>query len=416
VLWRLIAYLMGYLRIEVRGAQVERFLNLALGRSIYLWRVERRPDGLRAFMALRDFFRLRPVAREVRCRVRIRGRYGFPFAAARLKRRPVWLLGALGCLTFLFWASSHIWVVTVKVTGPKSLDPRAVKAVAAEAGLRAGAYKGRLDISRIQQQIQERMGEISWVVIRIQGTRAVVEVVEKAALGGGGDGSRCVNLVARKPGVVEQVIPFWGEPVVKKGDIVQKGALLVECALKYWEGGRPAVLPGTEPPPRGAVARTLVAQAIIRARVTYHHYQEVPLVQESKTPTGQTYTRWVLNWKDRPILGRRGTIPFAHYQESRKTYSLGSWRIWHPPVELVILTAEEVVVRQERISVSRALELAREQMASRLRWMLGPSDKLLSPITAELVEQGPDFAGIRVAVETLEEIASPQEGTPRHSD
>lgn len=411
MLKRIVTFLLGHLRIEVTDGRIERFLNLAMEQGIDLWQIERTREWMRASIRIRDFFFLRPVARGARCRVRLLSRHGLPFRLVQLRRRPALMAGAALCLGFVIWASNHVWLVNVKVTGPQNLDWRAVKAVAAEAGLRVGVSKGDVDLERVEHHLRERLGEVSVAVVRLQGTRAVVEVVEKAAERRT-DQAACINLVARKQGVVEQVIPFQGEPMVKQGDVVREGDMLVECSLRYWQGGRPMVLPGTEKPLRESVARTLVAQAIIRARITYRQYLEIPLVQEVPVPTGRSASQWVLNWKNAPIILRgKGEIPFARYKEDRKTYSLGPWRNWRLPVELIIRNAEEVEMRQERIPVAQALEQAREQMQAQLRWILGPSDKVLSPLQAEVLDEGRTHVGIRVSVETLEEIGRPREGT-----
>ncbi len=412
MLKRIATYLIGYLRIEVRGGRIERFLNLAVSEGMLLWAITRHPDRMLAYIALRDFWDLRPVARDARCRVRILGRHGFPFLLSRLKRRPLLIAGAAACAAFLVWVTGHIWFVQVKVTGPQNLDPRAVEAVAAEAGLRPGAWKADIDVLKLQEHLQKRLGEVSWAGLRIRGTRAIIEVVEKAAHNLP-DQAACINLHARRDGVIEEVIPFQGEPVVKKGDIVRRGDLLVECSFKYWAGGRPAVLPGTKLPPRETTARTVVAQALIRARVSHQEYMEVPRYQEVPVPTGQRTTRWVLKWGDRSIIvwGKK-ECPFSRCQEHRTTYGLDLWRIWKAPVELVKVDADEVHVRRDRISVSDAQERAREQMEARLRWILGPSDKVVRPLEVSVVEQERDFIGIRVTVETLEEIATPVEGAP----
>ncbi|HEY3365803.1 MAG TPA: sporulation protein YqfD, partial [Symbiobacteriaceae bacterium] len=298
------------------------------------------------------------------------------------------------------------------ITGPAGLDPRAGGAGAAEAGLKPGVWKGRVDVNGVQQHIQQHMGEVSWAVVRVQGTRAVIEVVEKAARKPTSTPA-CINLVAKKNGVVEQVVPFLGEPVVKKGDVVKAGDLLVECSLRYWKDGRPSVYPGTPLPPRESIARTLVAQALVKARVNYRDYREVPLVQEVPVPTGRTATRWVLNWKDQPIILRgEPTVPFLRYQEHRQTYSLAFWRNWGLPVELQMVNIEEVEVRTERIPLAEALAQAKAQMAVWLRWNLGASDQILGEIRVNVGEQGSDYAGIQVSAEVLEEIAAPQEGSP----
>lgn len=412
MLRRLVVFLLGYLRIEVSGGRIERFLNLTLEHDLTLWHIQRTPDVMRASITIRDFFALRPVARGARCRVKVLSRRGFPFQLVRLRQRPALIAGALACLAFIYWATSHIWVVNVKVTGPENLDWRAVKAVAAQGGLKWGAWKSEIDTRKIETLIRERMGEVSWAIVRLQGTRAVIEVVEKVAVRKQGEVG-CVNLIARKAGVIEEIIPFQGEPRVKKGDIVKAGDLLVECSFKYWQGGRPSVYPGTPLPDRESTARTLVAQAIVRARVTHSTYQELPLTQTVEVPTGRSAERWVLRWKDQSILLRGNTTPsFERYQESRRTYGLPAWRNWKAPVELVILGAREVRVEQKPIPAAQALQQAKSNMDDRLRWMLGPSDKLLTPMSAEIIEQTSEFIGIRTTVETLEEIAQPRAGEP----
>jgi similar to stage IV sporulation protein len=264
----------------------------------------------------------------------------------------------------------------------------------------------------VQQHIQQRMGEVSVAVVRLQGTRAVIEVVEKLVARPPTQVG-CINLVARREGVIEEVVPFQGEPAVKKGDIVRQGQLLVECSFKYWPTGRPAVMPGTPKPPRDATARTLVAQALVRARITYTRYREIPLVQTVEVPTGRQGSQWVLNWKDQPIIVRgQGSTPFEHYREDRKTYGLPAWRNWKLPVELVKVQVEEVERRQEPIAAAVALKQATEQMESQLRWLLGPSDKIITPIKAEVLDQGRNYIGVRTTVETLEEIATPKAGQP----
>lgn len=417
MLRRLLAFLLGHLRIEVTGGNPGRFLNLALTQGLILWDITYRGEALWASLTVRDFFALRPAARGARCRVRIRRRQGLPFLLVRLRRRPLLVAGALLSLGFIYWATGHIWLVTVRITPPQNLDPRAIRAVAAEAGLQVGRWKGQIDLAAVQRHLQARIGEIAYATVRIQGTRAVVEVVEKATRTPPQGTFSCVNLVARKAGVVEQVIPFQGEPVVKPGDLVQPGDLLVECALKYWEGGRPQVFPGTPMPPRQNVARTLVAQARIIARVGYSLYWEVPLVQEVEVPTGRRSTRFELKVADRSILqvgkdAEGGGVPFADYREERRRYGFGGWRNWIPPVEVVIVRAEEIEKRHEPVPLDQAIQQAEQRLAEQLAWILGPSDRLAGPVAAEVLEQTAEYAGIRVSAEALEEITVPQPGEP----
>ena len=55
-------------------------------------------------------------------------------------------------------------------------------------------------------------------------------------------------------------------------------------------------------------------------------------------------------------------------------------------------------------------ERARAAMERPLAWMLGPNDRILAPLRAEVVQQEGGYVGILVAVETLEEVSAPLEG------
>lgn len=70
----------GMLTIRVRGAELERFLNICSEHRILLHRIRRTQlDELQAELSLRDFYRLSRVRKRSRCRVHILRRRGFPF-------------------------------------------------------------------------------------------------------------------------------------------------------------------------------------------------------------------------------------------------------------------------------------------------------------------------------------------------
>jgi len=107
-----------------------------------------------------------------------------------------------------------------------------------------------------------------------------------------------------------------------------------------------------------------------------------------------------------------GGAPFADYREERRRYGFGGWRNWIPPVEVVIVRAEEIEKRREPVPLEQAIQQAEQRLTEQLAWILGPSDRLVGPVTAEVLEQTAEYAGIRVSAEALEEITAPQPGDP----
>ncbi|OTA40487.1 MAG: hypothetical protein A6D92_16795 [Symbiobacterium thermophilum] len=76
----------------------------------------------------------------------------------------------------------------------------------------------------------------------------------------------------------------------------------------------------------------------------------------------------------------------------------------------MIREALEVSTRAEPVPVEVLTERARAAMERRLAWILGPNDRVLAPIRAEVVQQDGGYVGILVTVETLEEVSAPLEG------
>lgn len=409
---RLVTWILGTLRLEVVGGDHGLLLGRAVAAGLTLWGMQRQGARLFATLTLPDFYRLPKLRRGTGCRIRIRGRQGLPFFLRQLRRRPAYIAGAALVAALLFWASGHVWKIDVRITGPENLDRRAVLQVAAEAGLANGVWRKAFDSNEVAAKIKSRIPEATWVVVRLTGTRAVIEVVEKAAQQAP-QAAACINLYAEKDAVIEKVIPFQGEAVVKPGQIVKKGDLLVECVLRFYAGGRPAVIPGTPLPPRDAIAHTVATQASVKGRVHYEEYREVPLVQNVPVRSGEAVQTWVLNWRGQPILeiGAEGA-PFEQAEEEAHRLSLPVWRNWTPPVELVIRTTYEVNRRLEPLDLNDVVKKVESEFRARLNWLLGPTDQLVTPLKVEVVEQGKDWAGVKVTVETLEEIGLPQEGAP----
>lgn len=409
---RLVTWILGALRLEIIGGDPGLLLGRAVAAGLTLWGMQRTGERMLATLSLPDFYRLPKLRRGTGCRIRIRGRQGLPFFLRQLRQRPAWVAGLAFAAGLLLWAAGHIWQIEVRINGPQNLDQRAILQVAADAGLLKGARRSGFDPKLVAAQIRGRIPEASWVGVRLTGTRALIEVVEKAA-GQAPQEATCINLHAAKDAVVESVIPFSGEAVVRPGQIVKAGDLLVECVLKYYPGGRPSVYPGSPVPPRDGIAHTVPVQASVKGRVHHEEYREVPLVQNVPVRTGEAVQSWVLNWRGQPILtlGAEGA-PFAQAEEEVRRLSLPIWRNWTPPVELVIRTTYEVDRRWEPLDLKDVVKEVEEGFRARLNWLLGATDKLATPLKVEVVEKGTDWAGVKVTVETLEEIGQPREGAP----
>lgn len=129
-------------------------------------------------------------------------------------------------------------------------------------------WKRRSDINSdlIMKELMGRFEDIAWVGVEQEGTILRISFVEKVLPD---NPSGLCDLVATKDGILSKFIPLSGIPLVKEGDTVTKGQVLVEGVEGYEQGDY--VLP----------------RAVVEAKVWYRAESDVPLNFEMRTRTGR---------------------------------------------------------------------------------------------------------------------------------
>ena len=396
---RVWAYMLGAVRLRVTGAMPERLLNLCLEAGIPLWDVRHDGDALYASMTVRDVFRMRPLARKARCRVRIVGRGGFPFAWRRLRRRRMLLVAAVLVLVGLEAFGSFVWFFEVR--GHEALSEAEILQTAAEAGLRSGAWRPALDRDAIARHMILREPAIAWVGIEFIGTKAIITVVEsklppEEAPSGPGD------LVAERAGVVEQVLVLRGEAVVGEGDTVLPGQVLIRGLIAAPGPVEQFPPPGAEPP--ADQFRPVRARGQVLARTWYEGYIEVPLVERIPTRTGRWAQQRLLFLAGREVLvGGVRRVPFARYDTERAERPLPPWAGAGAAFRLITVTFHEIEDVEHRRTPQQALQEARRRLQDRLLADLDVNARILS-VQVEDSRVAESFASMRMVIEVLEDI------------
>lgn len=404
VLW-LVAHLLGFVEVRVTGGSPERFLNLAVTRGIYFWNVRHRDGGLHLNVGLRSFRALRPVARRAGCRVRVVRRRGLPFFLGRVRRRRALLAGAAAMAALVYVSSSLVWAVEVR--GLRTLKEPAVLAALAELGLRPGVWRARVDPKRVAAALPAAVPQVAWASVRLEGTKAVVEVVERTLLAEEDRPDATPgDVVAAKDGLLVRLTVLAGEPAARPGELVRRGQILIRGVINPWGEG--------EAPPKDAPGPLPVrARGMARARVWYHTYVEQPLVQAVPAPTGAVRVRrYVQVAGARLVLSGGGVPPFRDYRVEEVRLRPPRWRNATFPVEFVQLRYYEVTRRERRLTRAEALARAEAEARRLLRARI-PAEAHLVRESVQVVRDEPELIGLRLVMETEEDIARPAAGAGR---
>ncbi|MFZ5650100.1 MAG: sporulation protein YqfD [Bacillota bacterium] len=409
-LFRLVSFLFGYVSILVRGENLEKFLNMAASRGIFLWDI--RKVGQNEIFVKTRLSAVRPlrhIGRSTRTRFAFKNREGLPFMISRVKKRKSIVIGAVLFLLGLYVLSSFVWSVEVK--GNRSLASGEILDIAAQAGLKVGSFKLRVDEERVEELIRERLPEVSYVGVNVSGTRATIEIAEKIIMQK--KEAHPSDIVACKSGLIKEVLVLVGNPAVKEGDTVVPGQVLISGVIPPPETQSP------NPPGNAGIGQAnplpvspptyVKARGVVRARVWYEGYGEAPLQEEAARETGSRLSRVRIKIGDKEIiLSGAQNIPFGNFKIERSVKKPPSWRNLSIPVE--VISEDYYEVEKYRIQRSRieALELARKKALESARSGMNNirgEYHAFEEKTGEISSKNPEnIVRVRAYIETLEDI------------
>lgn len=342
--------LRGFVRIELRGPKLEKLLNELTTKRFVVWDIRRLgSEAVELHVLVRDFFRLRPLLKQTSSKLRVKGRYGFPFMLDRLGRRKMFVVGIVGFFAAIYVLSMLVWRIDVE--GTEKIAPSDVLLAAKEQGIYRFQWKFRLpDADTLSRELQNSLPGSAWVGVHVQGTRVQIKVVESARP----DDRPLMSprhLVAAKNALVTQILAEKGKPLVKPNTNVSVGDILISGYI------------GDE-----ANRETVVAQGIVRGIVWEEASVEMPLVLRQKVYTGETKSRSYLVIGSRGLqMSGYGDVPFAQYETVSRLQTV-HWRKWSLPFgwlseKLLESRTEEIPLAPEE-AAKIALEQARAEIVA----------------------------------------------------
>ena len=164
-------YIKGYVRIKVWGFSPERFMNLCSNHNILLWDIVKDGDVYFMSVSIRGFKQLRPIVRKTGTRVAILQRHGLPFFMSGLKKRKIFILGLLLCVSFWIFSSFFIW--DIELEGNYQVTEDIFLSYLQQNQITVGMKKKDLDIENLEKDIRREFPVVTWTSARLDGTKLV---------------------------------------------------------------------------------------------------------------------------------------------------------------------------------------------------------------------------------------------------
>jgi similar to stage IV sporulation protein len=333
-----------------------------------------------------DVSRLRPLLRQTKSKIHFGKRTGLPFLWQGTWRRKSFLAGAVLFLSFLYVLTSVIW--SVEVEGNKKLSPETILAAAEASGIHKGAWIARLpDTLVLQAEILDKVPELSWAGVSIQGTKVRIQVLEKIPSVKPSPNSP-QHIVAGKKGIIERVLADKGIVKVQPGQLVNPGEIVISGDL-------------------GDGKTTVHASGRVEAKVWYTTELVIPLEQTRKVYTGQSYKKKYAVIGSFPVqVWGYGQNPYARYEELAvdQEFHVGSFTI---PIQIRHTEVKEILEEKISLTEEEAKLEALKQSQADIHAGIGENGRIVSQKILHLrIEHGNLY--IKVLSEVIEDIGKPQ--------
>ncbi len=272
---RLFNFFSGYVVIKVSGFSVERFINLAMNRNIFLSDIKYCKNYVTMKVSIEGFRQLKPIAKKTRCNVSIIKKSGLPFLVFRYRKRKILAIGVLFFVISIYLLSTRVWLVNLE--GLDRVDHSTLESFLKNEGLYISGKKSKIDKEKIKEDIINNFEDVAWVNIDLKGTKATVSIKETIVkeMKADTESTKPTNIVAKQDGIIDTIVVSKGTGKVKPLDVVKKGDILIggELVVKEDEFG---------------VLKNYVASSgEVMAKTYYTFNFFVPFNYEEKVFTGQ---------------------------------------------------------------------------------------------------------------------------------
>ena len=379
--------LIGYIRINVEGFYIEKFINICRQNGIFLWGIKREKASImHTNISIKDFKKIKRITKQINCRVHIERKKGLPFFLDRYKKRKIFVIGLIAILLIIFGTSNFVW--NIEVVGNEKINKDELIQELKEQGLEIGTPKRKINKNEIINTIRLKRNDVSWVGINIKGTNVTVKIVETEEKPEIINQDEYCNIVANKDALIQKIDSTKGTSVVKEGDLVKKGSILIGG---WMEGKYTGV-------------RYVHGAGKVMGKVWYTETARVQLKEEKIEKTGKEEKKYKINFNNFQINLYKTLSKFEKYDTIYTDKKVKIFSDFYLPVSFTECNNFEAISKTEEYTQEEAKNIAIERAEKKLAEQVTNSDdiqdKKINVITTN------DYVEVEVIYEVLENIGT----------
>lgn len=268
--------------IVFTGEERIRFVNLCRNNNLKIWNLHNDEDKIIMNCSKQDFKKMKPLRRKCRGNLRIKKKIGLYFKAIKQKKHICFAIGILFFLLLGKILSLYIW--NISFDGNYSYTNVELMKFLNANSISNGLFKSKIDCDNIEYLLRTNYSDITWVSAEIKGTKLIIHIKENFDGYIAKNETRPYDIASNIDGKITSIITRSGVPLIKAGDDITKGQILISGIVDTY--GDNEIF----------VSRKFVqADADIYADVDIHYQDEINRIYQKKNYTGEVNNIYTIN-------------------------------------------------------------------------------------------------------------------------
>lgn len=382
---KILLFFLGYFNIEVEGYYIEKFINICTKKGITLWGIDRSKSVLlKTKILVSDYEQAKEIAKQNQCIITVKKENGFPKIVKKYKNRKVFIFSFLFVLIVSFTLSKFIW--NIQVEGIDKISENEIIDEAKKYGLKTGVLKTKIDTDRIVNKIRIDREDVAWIGIKIKGTNAIIEVVEADAKPEIVDENDFNNIIADKGGEIVKIYAQNGTAMVKEGDKVKAGDVLIAGWMEGDYTGKQYVN----------------GNGVIKAKIKYSDNKKIDKKEIIREKTGKKDKKIAIKINNFKINLYKRLSKFKKYDTIYTEKKLRLFSNFYLPINFIFYTNYEVNEIENTYDYEQAKAYGEQQIRSKIEDTI--NGEIISS-TTDITEYD-SYYNVMTTYEVIEEIGT----------
>jgi len=306
-------------------------LTLLSGRGFWLKNIKRTGGEISFFAKQNEALKIEECLNKANVKFIRQGDFGVKTGAESLLKRFGFLIGfALGLALIALYS---LTVFGADIHGLEIVEAKSVHAVLKNEGINFPHLRLKKDADKLSLKIVELSG-ISHASVSVNGSRLVINVTEELPYEAPKDTQTPISVIAQFSGVISKIITVQGTPLVKVGDTVKKGDILIAPYIKSPDG--------TEVPLR--------AIGEVYALVWHQKHLYYPDTVIRQVRTGKTEVKTATNILKLNYLPKTSFVNYDYEQHTRQVLAI-------IPFSIIKTTFYETTAKETQFDFNKEKDL-----------------------------------------------------------